>query len=176
MKHFFGLLGTTAILAVALFLSPYSAQAAACATPNSCIQDTSCPGARVAIGDCASASQVCCAPASGTGTGTGTSGVSCSGSTVGGVCFPTGTGLAGEATGSLTIAGLFVNILQWLLAIFGVLAIIMFVVMGYKYLFAGVDEEQAEQAKAGVTYAVIGIIIALSGYIIVSFLGEIFTV
>lgn len=175
MKHFFGLLGTTAILAVALLLSTDSAQAAACATPNTCVSDLSCTGANVMIGDCASASQVCCKPST-SGTPTGTSGVSCSGSTVGGVCFPTGTGLAGEATGSLTIAGLFVNILQWLLAIFGVLAIIMFVVMGYKYLFAGVDEEQAEQAKAGVTYAVIGIIIALSGYIIVSFLGEIFTV
>lgn len=33
MKHFFGLLGTTAVLAVALFLSTDSAQAAACATP-----------------------------------------------------------------------------------------------------------------------------------------------
>ncbi len=175
MKHFFGLLGTTAVLAVALFLSTDSAQAAACATPNTCVSDLSCTGANVMVGDCASASQVCCKPST-SGTPAGTSGVSCSGSTVGGVCFPTGTGLAGEATGSLTIAGLFVNILQWLLAIFGVLAIIMFVVMGYKYLFAGVDEEQAEQAKAGVTYAVIGIIIALSGYIIVSFLGEIFTV
>lgn len=175
MKHFFGILSTSAVLVVALLLSADSAQAAACASPNSCVPDLSCPGARVAIGDCAAATAVCCRPAT-TTTPPASTGAACSGTDVGGVCFPTGTGLAGEAKGSLTIAGLLVNILQWLLAIFGVLAIIMFVVMGYKYLFAGVDEEQAEQAKAGVTYAVIGIIIALSGYIIVSFLGEIFTV
>ena len=57
--------------------------------------------------------------------------------------------------------------LAWLLGIFGFIAIIGFVIAGIFYLTAAGDEGQAEKGKEGMKYSIIGVIVALMGWVIV---------
>lgn len=83
---------------------------------------------------------------------------------VSGVCFPTGTGLSENSV--LEIVTRFVN---WLLAIFGFIAILGFVISGIQYLTSAGDESQAETAKRNMKYSIIGVVVALSGWIVILF-------
>jgi len=80
----------------------------------------------------------------------------------GGVCFPSDTGLSESDIG--TIIG---NILSWALGIFGVLALIAFVVSGIQYLVSGGNEDIMKTAKRNMTYSIIGVLVALSGFVII---------
>lgn len=59
------------------------------------------------------------------------------------------------------------NLLNWLLYIFGFVAIIAFVIAGLQYLMAGADSKMAEKAKESMQYAMIGVLVALSALIVV---------
>ena len=58
--------------------------------------------------------------------------------------------------------------MKWLLGIFGFLAVIAFVISGIQYLMAAGDEDQAKAAKRNVQYSIVGIIVALSGFVILT--------
>jgi len=58
------------------------------------------------------------------------------------------------------------NFLQWLLVIFGFLAIISFVVAGIMYFVAAGDDKKAEEAKQQMQWSIIGVVVGLSAYII----------
>ncbi|MDO8565884.1 MAG: pilin [Candidatus Moranbacteria bacterium] len=73
------------------------------------------------------------------------------------------TGLANKSVYS--IIGTFMN---WLLGLVGVLAVIAFVISGILYLTAAGNEEQVEKAKGIMTYAIIGLVVALLGLVIVN--------
>lgn len=57
--------------------------------------------------------------------------------------------------------------LSWLLGIFGVISIIALVISGIMYITASGDTNQIEKAKSAMKWSIIGIIIGLSGYIII---------
>jgi hypothetical protein len=57
--------------------------------------------------------------------------------------------------------------LSWLLAILGFIAVIGFVISGILYLTAAGNETQIEKAKSAMTYSIIGVIVALMGYVII---------
>lgn len=82
----------------------------------------------------------------------------------GGVCFPSNTGLPEPAGG---IAGILGYVMNWLLAMFGIIAIIAFVISGVQYLTAAGDEGQAETAKRNMKFAMMGVLVGLSAYIII---------
>jgi hypothetical protein len=65
------------------------------------------------------------------------------------------------------IAGILANILDWLLLIIGIVAVIAFVISGLQYLLSAGDEKSMETAKRNVVYSIIGVVAALSGYVIV---------
>ena len=65
------------------------------------------------------------------------------------------------------IKSVLVNILKWMLEIFGLLALIAFIISGGQYLLASGDEKMIGTAKKNMTYSIIGIIVALSGFIII---------
>ncbi|OIP59982.1 MAG: hypothetical protein CO143_00100 [Candidatus Moranbacteria bacterium CG_4_9_14_3_um_filter_45_14] len=67
-----------------------------------------------------------------------------------------------------TVYNLISVFMNWLLGIIGVLAVIAFVVSGILYLTAAGDEGRIEQAKATMMYAIIGLVVALIGLIIVN--------
>lgn len=66
-----------------------------------------------------------------------------------------------------TIYQIISSTLSWLLAILGFIAVIGFVIAGILYLTAAGNETQAEKAKNAMTYSIIGVIVALMGYVII---------
>lgn len=62
--------------------------------------------------------------------------------------------------------------LIWLLGIFTILAVLSFVISGVLFLFAGANKNLADKAKDGVTYSIIGIVVALIGYIIIQLIFD----
>lgn len=65
-----------------------------------------------------------------------------------------------------TIYEIISGIMNWLLLIFGILGVIGFVLSGIFYLLAGANEDNAEKGKKGMTMSIVGIIVGLSGFII----------
>lgn len=82
------------------------------------------------------------------------------------VYFPTSaeTGLPDPAVG---VKGIIGNFMNWLLIIFGFLAVIGFVVSGIQYLTAAGSERVLETAKRNMTYSIIGVIVALAAFVII---------
>lgn len=78
----------------------------------------------------------------------------------------TTTGVVGIA--NMSIFELISFFMNWLLGIVGVLAVIAFVISGILYLTAAGDEEQVEKAKGVMMYAIIGLVVALIGLIVVN--------
>lgn len=81
---------------------------------------------------------------------------------IGGVCFPTTTGLS-----DAPIYVILSNILSWLMGLFTTLAVGAFVLSGVQYTTAAGSDDQMKTAKNNAKYALIGIIVGLSGFIIV---------
>jgi hypothetical protein len=132
---------------------------------------TSCPSGTIFWGICGSG-ESCCSYSSGPPPGTQPTGTQPPPSgtittpPVNGIYIPTPaeTGLPGPQGG---IAIILMNFLLWLIFIFGLLAMIALIVSGIQYLVSAGSEKMAETAKRNVTYSIIGIIVALSGYIII---------
>jgi hypothetical protein len=83
---------------------------------------------------------------------------------IGGVCFPTNTGLANPQGG---IAQILSNLFSWLMGLFTTFAVIAFVVSGIQYFMSTGNEDLAETAKDNAKAALVGIIVGLSGFIII---------
>ncbi len=69
---------------------------------------------------------------------------------------------------------LYQTLLEDFFGIMGLIAILMIVVSGYRYITAGGNEEQTHDAKNGIKYAVIGVAVALMAYVIVHSVGVFF--
>lgn len=80
----------------------------------------------------------------------------------GGVCMPGGTGLS-----DAPVTDILMTLLNGLLGLVAILGILAFVISGIQYLVSAGDEKLAETAKHNMTYAIIGIIVALSGWIVI---------
>ena len=73
-----------------------------------------------------------------------------------------------------TLTGIALSTLQFLLSIVGILGIIMLVIGGLAYITAGGDEDRSKTGKKIVTYAIIGIAVALASLIIVTQIAKLF--
>ena len=82
------------------------------------------------------------------------------------ICVPSAaeTGLPTPAGGIQDIVR---NVLNWMLGLVGVIAIIGFVISGFQYITAAGSEKTIEIAKRNMTYAIIGVVVALSGFVII---------
>jgi len=78
---------------------------------------------------------------------------------------------AGVISDAPTFKEISVNVLNFLLSIVGIIAIIMLVVSGILYFFSAGDEKRMQIAKSSARYAVIGVILALSGIIVIRTIG-----
>ncbi len=78
--------------------------------------------------------------------------------------IPTGFGFPDPQGG---VEAIIENLLDWLLGIIGAIAVIAFVVSGAQYLMASGNEKIAEIAKRNMTYSILGVIVALSGMVII---------
>ena len=57
--------------------------------------------------------------------------------------------------------------MNWSLSIVGLIAVISFVVAGFQYLLAFGDPKSMEKAKSHVRWSIIGVIVALSGMVVI---------
>jgi len=80
----------------------------------------------------------------------------------------------GDIDSALTVQEILLNILNFLLSIVGIIAIIAMILGGRMYLTSSGDEEEAKKGKQIITYAVIGIVIALGSLIVVKQIAVIF--
>lgn len=80
-----------------------------------------------------------------------------------GTCIPNKTGLSDQ---DATV--IIKNVMNWLLAVLGFVAILGFVVSGIQYLTAAGDEKTIETAKTNMKYSVIGVMVALSGWVVIN--------
>lgn len=73
----------------------------------------------------------------------------------------------GLPTSSGGIKGVLSNVLIWMLSIFGIIAIISFVVSGLQYLLSAGDEKAMQTAKRNATYSILGVVVALASFVII---------
>jgi|WetSurMetagenome_2_1015567.scaffolds.fasta_scaffold82870_3 hypothetical protein len=66
-----------------------------------------------------------------------------------------------------SITGIIERFLLWTLGIFGTLGVIGFVISGIMYLTSAGDDDRMKIAKQAMQYSIIGIIVGLSGLIVV---------
>ncbi|NTU66343.1 MAG: hypothetical protein HGB08_00280 [Candidatus Moranbacteria bacterium] len=66
-----------------------------------------------------------------------------------------------------TITQIIIGILSWLLAIFGVLGVVGFLVSGVMYLISFGDDDMMKRAKNGMMYSIYGIIVGLAGLVVI---------
>lgn len=59
------------------------------------------------------------------------------------------------------------NIAFWLLAVFGFIAVIGFVISGILYLISSGNEDMQEQAKRAMVYSITGVLVGLAGLIVI---------
>ncbi len=76
------------------------------------------------------------------------------------------------STSDVYVEDVILTLLLWLLYIFTFLSVMAFVIGGIMFLTAGSNTNAAEKAKGMVKYSIIGIVIGLSGYIILNFIDE----
>lgn len=91
-----------------------------------------------------------------------------------GVCVADGTGY-GAADGVATIQGLqclIANLLQTAITILGLLGFVMILYGGFKYLISGGNTKHTDSARSTITYAIIGIVVALSSIIILNLISS----
>jgi len=67
----------------------------------------------------------------------------------------------------ITPSGLLQLILRILLGLIGFVAVIYLIWAGFKYVTAGGDSKKAGEAKEGITHAIIGLIVAFVGFLLV---------
>lgn len=88
-----------------------------------------------------------------------------------GTAYSATAGAAGMTT-TLTFYQILTNVMNWLIAMLGIGAIISFVIAGILYLTAAGDEAKTEKAKNIMTYAIIAIVVALVGFIVLRLIAN----
>lgn len=71
--------------------------------------------------------------------------------------------------GSANLQETVIAIIQWVLGLLGLIAVIMILIGGFKWMTAGGNEEKVESAKKLLTAAIIGLVIILLAWAIVIF-------
>ncbi len=77
--------------------------------------------------------------------------------------------------GTATIQGLeclLANILTVAITVIGFAAFVMFVVAGFKWMLSGGNTKGMESARNTMTYAVVGIVVSLTAYLILNVLSD----
>jgi Type IV secretion system pilin len=95
----------------------------------------------------------------------------CQGELKGGICFPTTSTVGLSDKPVLLILS---SLMFWLLSIVGIIAIIAFVISGLQYLTSVGDPKSADKAKANMVNSIIGVVVVLSGLIIIQALNSLF--
>ena len=66
-----------------------------------------------------------------------------------------------------TVKNIITKIMMWALGLVGIIGIIGFIISGVLYLTAAGDEKKMGTAKNAMTYSIIGVVVALMGYVVI---------
>ncbi len=88
-----------------------------------------------------------------------------------GACVGTSTAAADVAT-IQGIGCLVSNVLAVFITIIGIAAFIMFLMGSFQYMTAGSNSKGIDAGKNAITYAIIGIVVALASYVILRFISD----
>jgi cytochrome bd-type quinol oxidase subunit 2 len=83
-------------------------------------------------------------------------------------------GLDGSGLNNTEAETLLSTILNVFLGLIAILAVIGFVISGVMYITAGGSSDRVDAAQNWLKYSIIGVVIALIGYIVVNFVSRIF--
>lgn len=64
------------------------------------------------------------------------------------------------------------TVLMAVLALVGIASLVMLLVGGFQFLTAAADKDSAQKAARTLTYAIAGLVLTLSAWIILKFLGD----
>jgi len=64
------------------------------------------------------------------------------------------------------------NIFNLVIRLAGILAFIMFLIGGFRYLTSGGDAKAAESARKTITYAILGLVLIITAWFILKFLSD----
>ena len=70
------------------------------------------------------------------------------------------------------LVGFIVNMLQWLIGLAGLVAAAVLILNGFMFITASGDEPKIQKATKGITYAIIGLIVAAIAFLIVNFVAS----
>ncbi len=73
-----------------------------------------------------------------------------------------------DTASNKTVSLIVIKVISWLLRILAALAVMVLIIAGIMYILSGGDEGKASTAKTWILYAIIGLIIALLGWVIVN--------
>ena len=61
------------------------------------------------------------------------------------------------------------SVIGFVFVIVGIISVIMIIIGGYNYVLSGADPQKTKKAKETILYAVIGLVISMSAWLIVSY-------
>jgi len=82
--------------------------------------------------------------------------------------------LEGYELPSASIGDIIKTIANWLVGIFGIIGIIGFMISGIMYLISTGNDEMITKAKNYMQYSIIGVIVGLSGYVLIQAIDALF--
>ena len=80
--------------------------------------------------------------------------------------FPENPGLPGSQ--GVGANDFIIVIIQWLLGVAGIVAVLFIIIGGFQYITSAGNEELAEHGKKNITNAIIGLVVIILSYIIVT--------
>jgi hypothetical protein len=69
-------------------------------------------------------------------------------------------------------SGWFLNVFVWIISLAGIVSAAVLVLNAYLYITAGGDEGKIQKAAKGITYAIVGLVVASIAFLIVNFVIE----
>ncbi|MDP3992679.1 MAG: hypothetical protein Q8Q05_00450 [bacterium] len=75
----------------------------------------------------------------------------------------------GSGTAEVTFGLVIAFVMRWVLAIVAIIAFVYLIISGVNYITAGGDAEKATKARTGILNAIIGIVVVVLSYFILTF-------
>ena len=73
-----------------------------------------------------------------------------------------------DKASNASVQAIIIKVIKWLLGILAALAVMVLIIAGMMYILSGGDEGRVSTAKTWIIYAIIGLIVALLGWVIVN--------
>lgn len=91
-----------------------------------------------------------------------------------GICWPSSSliGLL-SPSGPNPLGSVLEKVMSWLLGLVGFVAVIAFVISGMQYLLSAGNQDMIETAKRNMKWSIMGLVVALSGVVIITFIHTI---